>query len=103
MSISDEDLLRLDAGHFQDLFEKGTLTVAALTARVVKQIEKENTNGLGLRAIIYVTPESQLRARADILDHELRSGHSRGHLHGIPVVLKVSKYIQHLPMTVTRS
>jgi hypothetical protein len=98
MTVSDEDFLRLDAGDFRDLFDRGTLTIAALTARALEQIKKENANGLSLRAIIFVAPESQLQERADVLDQELRSGHSRGRLHGIPVVLKVLNHPNHLHM-----
>jgi amidase len=39
-------------------------------------------------ALISLAPETLLHDRADVLDRELRSGHSRGRLHGIPVVLK---------------
>jgi amidase len=88
--VSDEDLLRLDAGHFLDQFDKGTLTVAALPSQVVQQIEDENIKGLSLRAIIFMALESQLRERAQLLDQEKRSGRSRGPLHGVPVVLKVT-------------
>ncbi|KAK3390588.1 amidase signature domain-containing protein [Podospora didyma] len=86
--FSEEDFLRLDAGHFRAAFDQGTLTVAALISRTIRQIEQRNQNGLALNALISLVPESVLRDRADILDLELRSGHSRGLLHGIPVVLK---------------
>lgn len=86
--LSDEEFLRLDAGHFRERFDQGTFTVAALVSRTIHQIERQNKNGLALNAIISLAPESLLRERADLLDRELRSGRNRGPLHGIPVVLK---------------
>lgn len=86
--LAEEDFLRLDAGHFRDLLDQGTLTVAALVSRTIQQIDRHNKNGLALNALISIPPEALLRERADLLDSELRSGHSRGRLHGIPVVLK---------------
>lgn len=57
-------------------------------SKTIQQIERQNKNGLALNALISLAPEILLRERADVLDRELRSGHSRGQLHGIPVVLK---------------
>lgn len=86
--LGDQDLLRLDGSHFRHLFDQGKLTVAALTSRTVQQIERHNNNGLALNAVNSLVPETVLRERADLLGRELRSGHSRGRLYGIPVVLK---------------
>jgi amidase len=88
-SLPASDLLQLDAGHFQDLFNNRTITITSLVCRIVQQIKNENRNGLALGAIISMAPESLLQNRADYLDRELRSGRSLGRLHGIPIVLKV--------------
>lgn len=89
---SPEHILSLDAGEAHRLFSDGKLTISNLLSRVLTQIKEMNANGPKLEAIIFLAPEQQLTARAEDLEQELESGHSRGPLHGIPVVLKVALY-----------
>ncbi|KAK4144608.1 amidase signature domain-containing protein [Dichotomopilus funicola] len=85
---SPEHILSLDAGEAHRLFNDGKLTISGLLSRILTQIKDTNTNGPKLGAIVFLASEPQLMARAGDLQQELESGHSRGPLHGIPVVLK---------------
>ncbi len=87
---STEQLLTLSGAHFRQMFEAKDLTIAQLVSRAMQQIKDHNKDGLKLNAIISVAPEEQLKERAEQLDRELQADHSRGPLHGIPVILKVN-------------
>jgi aspartyl-tRNA(Asn)/glutamyl-tRNA(Gln) amidotransferase subunit A len=83
MKVAD-DLTALDlvtAGH---RLRSGALTSVALTEACLAQIAARNEE---LRAFITVTPDSALAAAHDA-DRELRDGHDRGPLQGIPISLK---------------
>jgi len=67
----------------QELMADGTLTSEAITVAFLGRIERLDG---GLRSVIVVNPEAVALARE--LDAERRSGHLRGPLHGIPVLLK---------------
>lgn len=69
----------------------------------VDRIEKDNVNGLGLRAIMSLPPRDKgeldavsfVRANGDAvikaarrLDAERKVGHMRSPLHGVPVIVK---------------
>ena len=64
----------------------GTLTAHELTAAYLQRIAAIDKAGPRLNAVIEVNPEAI--AIADALDAERKSGHVRGPLHGIPVLLK---------------
>jgi amidase len=64
----------------------GDLTVRDLAAEYLHRIETLDQAGPRLNAVIEVNPD--VWAEADRLDAELRSGRSRGPLHGVPILLK---------------
>lgn len=69
-------------------FQSGKLTSVALVEEYYATIKKHNTDGADLRAVISLIDLDTLREQARQLDNELAAGHSRGELHGIPVLLK---------------
>lgn len=52
------------------------------------RVEKDNAQGLELRAIIEVAPLDYLLARAKQLDQERAERKVRSVLHGVPIVVK---------------
>jgi len=64
----------------------GGLTSRALVQQCLGRIESLDRRGPMLRAVIETNPEAL--TVADALDAERRSGHVRGPLHGIPVLVK---------------
>ena len=84
------DLLRMTACQLQGMMQNKELTCVELVKQTLSQIESHNEAGAGLRAMISVAPKSLLLERAADLDDERRKGNSRGPLHGIPVIVKVS-------------
>jgi amidase len=86
---SKQELLTLNAGDFEKSFKSGDIDIVGLVSEVIRQIKNENKDGLNLKALISMAPESKLIERAKQLDRERLEGHSRGPLHGIPIVLKV--------------
>jgi aspartyl-tRNA(Asn)/glutamyl-tRNA(Gln) amidotransferase subunit A len=71
----------LEAGQ---ALRSGEISSVELTPRCLDQIAKLNPR---LNAFITVTAEIA-RSRAEQLDRELKSGHDRGPLHGIPIAHK---------------
>lgn len=67
----------------QEAYSAGRLTVEEVTGAYLDRIARINGQ---LNAIITVNPDALTIAKA--LDEELAAGHSRGPLHGVPVVLK---------------
>ncbi len=65
---------------------KGEYTSVELVEAYLARIEEVNINGPGLRAIIETSPVAL--AEAERLDRERVTGHLRGPLHGIPIVVK---------------
>jgi amidase len=101
--VSPGRFLSLDAKEARQLLDNGTLTISGLLSQVLSQIKNENVKGLGLGAIVFLAPEHQLQTRAEELEQELQSGHNRGPLHGIPVVLKVHLSAGRLPSALCRA
>ncbi len=64
----------------------GKITSEALVRRYLIRIDQLDVNGPKLNAIISVNPDALAQAKA--LDSELKSGKSRGPLHGVPILLK---------------
>jgi amidase len=64
----------------------GELTARALAQAYLKRIETIDRTGPSLRSVIEVNPDALQIAEA--LDRERASGHVRGPLHGIPVLVK---------------
>ena len=86
---SKQELLIFNAGDFQKSFKSGDIDIVGLVSEVIRQIKNENKDGLNLKALISIAPESKLIERAKQLDREQLEGHCRGPSHGIPIVLKV--------------
>jgi amidase len=78
--------VELSAVDAQARLSAGTLTSHALTQAYLDRIANMDDNGPHLNAVIEVNPRAI--ADADALDAERRSGHVRGPLHGIPIVIK---------------
>ena len=84
------DILTVTATELQELYSNGSLTSVTLVKSVLEQIEKHNTGGRNLRALISVAPRQQIIERAEQLDHERNTiGKARSHVHGIPFIVKV--------------
>ena len=64
----------------------GSLTSEQLVRFYLDRISRLDGAGPGLHAVIALNPDAIAEARA--LDDERRSGHVRGPLHGVPVLLK---------------
>lgn len=66
--------------------ERNQLSAVTLVQHLQQRIEQLDKQGPAINAIIELNPEAL--AIAESLDQERRAGHSRGPLHGIPVLLK---------------
>ena len=86
-------LLNLDAAALRSLFERQELTSVELVKQVLAQIERHDKKGAKLNAMIAVAPEKDLLRRAAELDEERCEGEVRSRLHGIPLLVKVSKIL----------
>lgn len=64
----------------------GKMSSADITAAYVNRIAQIDDAGPEIRAVIALSPDAMEQARA--LDAELKAGHYRGPLHGIPILLK---------------
>ncbi|HEX6833883.1 MAG TPA: amidase [Rudaea sp.] len=64
----------------------GVLTSHSLVQQYLDRIEAVDRSGPSIHAIVELNPDAL--AIADALDGERRSGHVRGPLHGIPVLIK---------------
>jgi len=84
-TASQFSLLQITATELQQLLTRGKLTSVELIKRYLTQITQYNEQ---LRAVIQITPESLLLARARMLDEERAQQLIRGPLHGIPVLIK---------------
>ena len=82
--MSDHALLTRSIAEVGRMFRSGQLSPLELTELTLQRIEVLNPR---LNAFITVTYE-QARQAARRAEAELRSGHDRGPLHGIPVALK---------------
>jgi len=76
--------LRQSIQQIGELLRRGSISPVELTTECLGRIEKLNPR---LNAFITVTPESAL-AQARQAEAEIRRGHWRGPLHGIPLALK---------------
>lgn len=70
----------------RDRLARGSETSRGLTRKYLARIEAVDRNGPTLRAVLETNPDAM--ALADALDKERASGHVRGPLHGVPVLIK---------------
>jgi amidase len=70
----------------QHRMETGQETSRSLVEQYLARIEAIDRRGPALRAVLETNPD--VRAAADALDAERRSGRVRGPLHGVPILIK---------------
>lgn len=87
------DVLNASVSELQALLNSGTLNSTDLVHGYLDCIGRHNSDGLKLKAIISVAPRASALARAQELDEERASKGSRGPMHGIPVLVKVGRYV----------
>ena len=88
MSRRGLDLLRATSTDLPNMLKKGELTSVMLVKESLAQIDRHNTKGLKLRALISTAPENFVLDAAPNLDVERAEGKLRGPLHGLPILLK---------------
>ncbi len=81
----------------QHAMARGEATSRDLAAAYVARIEAYDHSGPAINAIIALNPHAL--ADADALDRERASGHVRGPLHGIPVLVKDNFETMDMPTT----
>ncbi len=70
----------------RSLMERGKLSALELVNLYIQRIDQVDRRGPKVNSVVEVNPDARRIAR--VLDGERRSGHVRGPLHGIPVLLK---------------
>ncbi|TMF01157.1 MAG: amidase, partial [Chloroflexi bacterium] len=80
------DLDEVTIDQLQAHMAAGTLSARELVEAYLLRIEAIDRTGPTLRSIIETNPDAL--AIADALDQERASGHVRGPLHGVPIVIK---------------
>jgi hypothetical protein len=85
------DVLTVTAADLKGLLDNGAVSSVELVDLYLAQIEKHNRQGAKLHAMISTVPRDLLLQTAEELDKERSAGQVRGALHGIPIVVKVSK------------
>jgi len=76
----------MDIQQIQEGYKDGTFTIKEVVQAYIDRIDSIDKHGPKLNAIIRINPDAiQI---AEDLDKELKTGKSRGPLHGIPVILK---------------
>jgi len=91
------DLERLTVSDAQSKMAAGQLTSVQLTRAYINRIAATNTRGPGLNAVRKLNP--QALQDAALLDLERATGHVRGPLHGIPVLVKDNLDAAGMPTT----
>ncbi|RAK95966.1 amidase [Aspergillus ibericus CBS 121593] len=81
------NVLTATAAQLGQLLQAGSITSVDIVNAYLAQIDKHNRDGLGLRALISVNPETALEQAAD-RDRERTEGRIRSPLHGIPIIVK---------------
>ena len=84
------DVLTTSCVALQELLAAGIVTSVEVVEAFLGQIERHNTNGLKLNAMITTTPKDLLLSIARERDQERIEGTIRGSLHGIPITVKVA-------------
>src|SRR3954467_1947534 len=91
------DLERLTVSDAQTQMAAGQLTSVQLTRAYINRIAATNTRGPGLNAVRLLNPRALQDAAQ--LDLERATGHVRGPLHGVPVLVKDNLDAAGLPTT----
>ncbi len=91
------DLENLTVAQMQQQMAAGQLTSVQLTRAYLNRIAQVNSRGPGLNAVRILNPRALQDAA--VLDLERATGHVRGPLHGIPVLVKDNTDVAALPTT----
>src|SRR4051794_9148006 len=91
------DLERVTVSDLQAKMAAGQLTSVQLTREYIDRIAAVNARGPGINAVRLVNPRAL--QDASVLDLERTTGHLRGPLHGIPVLVKDNLDVAGLPTT----
>src|SRR3954447_21916015 len=91
------DLERATVSELQGKMAAGQLTSVQLTRAYIDRIAAVNARGPGINAVRIVNPKALQDAA--LLDLERATGHVRGPLHGIPVLVKDNLDVAGLPTT----
>ena len=81
------DLWKLSATALMSHLSRGEVSAREATLSVLKRIDDTNPT---VNALASVSTESALKA-ADTADATLQRGEALGHLHGVPVTIKVDR------------
>ncbi|KAL4900654.1 amidase signature domain-containing protein [Aspergillus multicolor] len=79
------NVLEVTAQDLQTKVGRGELSYVQIIDAYIQQIERFNPR---LRAVIQIVPRAGLVKRAEELQRERQDSHSRGPLHGIPILVK---------------
>jgi amidase len=82
----NEDLEEITVAELQKRMSAGRLTARELTQKYLERIQALDKRGPAINSVIELNPDAL--AIAAQLDQERKSGHVRGPLHGIPVLIK---------------
>ncbi|KAK6905673.1 hypothetical protein I203_106503 [Kwoniella mangroviensis CBS 8507] len=82
------DLLQTSIREIQELLSDGRLTSVQLVETYLARIERDNHQGLNLKAVIQSAPRQSALEIAFQLDEERSKGRIRSELHGIPILVK---------------
>src|SRR3982751_3115314 len=91
------DLERVTVAELGSKMAAGQLTSVQLTRAYINRIAATNARGPGLNAVRIVNPRAL--QDASLLDLERATGHVRGPLHGVPVLVKDNLDVAGLPTT----
>ena len=91
------DLERLSVSELQQKLAAGQLTSVQLTRAYINRIAAVNARGPGINAVRSVNPTALQDAA--VLDLERATGHLKGPLHGIPVLVQDNLDVASLPTT----
>src|SRR3954464_1361005 len=91
------DLERLSVADMQSKMAAGELTSVQLTRSYIDRIAAVNARGPGINAVRVVNPTALQDAA--VLDLERATGHLKGPLHGIPLLVKDNLDVAGLPTT----
>lgn len=92
--------LQRPAHEYQSLMQSGQLSSEDLITSFLDQIDRHNADGLQLKAIVSVCPRNIALSQARRLDEERARGEVRSELHGVPIVIKVSRASAHIKWNV---
>ncbi|HVR39537.1 MAG TPA: amidase [Thermoanaerobaculia bacterium] len=83
---TSSDLDEITIAELQDGMRTGRFTARSLTEHYLARIDAMDKRGANVNSIIELNPDAL--GIADALDAERKSGHTRGPMHGIPIVTK---------------